>query len=269
MGRALLADPDLPNKAAKGQLDDITPCIGCGLGCIAGRETRMMTCLMNPSVGREKEMALTPAAKPKKVMVIGGGPGGLHAAMVAANRGHKVTLYEKQDRVGGQFNLAVIPPGKQELTKATQFLAHQVAKAGVKVHVNSEVTPATVEQEKPDIAVVATGGEALILNIPGVKSKNVVTAHDVLAGKVRRPYGDVLIIGGGMVGLETAEFLAHPGHNHRRAHVSTVLEMMGNRHDMVPEGRTLLMGGCTKPSQIITNRKVRDTQDGVVVVKPP
>jgi len=215
-------------------------------------------------------MALTAAAKPKKVMVIGGGPGGLHAAMVAAKRGHEVTLYEKQDRVGGQFNLAVIPPGKQELTKATQFLAHQVAKAGVKVHLNSEVTPATVDKEKPDVAIVATGGEALILNIPGVKERHVVTAHDVLSGKVRRPYGDVLIIGGGMVGLETAEFLANPGHNPIVGRTSvTVIEMLGNvGMDMVPEGRTLLMERLHEAQvRILTNRKVREIlKDGVLVV---
>ncbi|HWR69597.1 MAG TPA: FAD-dependent oxidoreductase, partial [Dehalococcoidia bacterium] len=172
--------------------------------------------------------------------------------------------------VGGQFNLAAIPPMKQELTKATQFLAHQVAKAGVKVHLNSEVTPTTVEQEKPDVAVVATGGEALILNIPGVKGKNVVTAHDVLSGKVRRPYGDVLIIGGGMVGLETAEFLAHPGHNPIVGRTSvTVIEMLGNvGMDMVPEGRTLLMERLHEAQvKILTNRKVREIlEDGAVVV---
>ena len=270
MGRALLADPELPNKAAKGQFDDITPCIGCGLGCIAGREHRMMTCLMNPSVGREKEMALTAAAKPKKVMVIGGGPGGLQAATVAANRGHQVTLYEKQAKLGGQFNLAAIPPMKQELTKATQYLSHQVAKAGVEVHLDSEVTPAVVEQEKPDVVIVATGGEALVLNIPGVKGKNVVTAHDVLAGKVRRPFGDVLIIGGGMVGLETAEFLAHPGHNPiiGRTHI-TIIEMLKEVGlDMVPEGRTLLMERLHDNGvRILTCHKVREIlQDGVVVV---
>ncbi len=272
LGRALLADPEWPNKAARGHLEDITPCIGCGLGCIHGRESHPMTCLMNPSVGREKEMGagLAPAARPKKVMVIGGGPGGLHAAMVAAQRGHQVTLCEKRDRVGGQLNLAVIPPGKQELTKATQFLARQVEKAGVKVQLNKEVTVNTVEQEKPDVAIVATGGEALILKIPGIKERHVVTAHDVLSGKVRRPYGDVLIIGGGMVGLETAEFLAHPGFNPIVGRTSvTVIEMMGNvGADMVPEGRTLLMERLHQAQvRIMTNRKVREVlQDGVVVV---
>ena len=270
LGRALLADPEWPNKAARGQLDDITPCIGCGLGCIHGREHHPMTCLMNPSVGREKEMGLVPAAKPKKVMVIGGGPGGMHAAMVAAQRGHQVTLCEKQDRLGGQFNLAVIPPGKQELTKATQFLARQVDKAGVKVRLNTEVTTGMVEQEKPDVAIVATGGEALMLNIPGIRERHVVTAHDVLSGKVRRPYGDVLIIGGGMVGLETAELLAHPGYNPIVGRTSvTVVEMMGNVGvDMVPEGRTLLMERLHAAQvRILTNRKVREIlQDGVVVI---
>lgn len=272
LGRALLADPEWPNKAARGHLEDITPCIGCGLGCIHGRESHPMTCLMNPSVGREKEMeaGLAPAAKRKKVMVIGGGPGGLHAAMVAAQRGHQVTLYEKRDRVGGQFNLAVIPPGKQELTKAIQFLARQVEKAGVKVHLRQEATAATVDQEQPDVAIVATGGEALVLNLPGIKAGHVVTAHDVLSGMVRRPYGDVLIIGGGMVGLETAEFLAHPGHNPIVGRTSvTVVEMMGGVGlDMVPEGRTLLMQRLHEAQvRILTQRKVREIlSDGVVVV---
>ncbi len=120
------------------------------------------------------------------------------------------------------------------------------------------------------MAIVATGGEALMLNIPGIRERHVVTAHDVLSGKVRRPYGDVLIIGGGMVGLETAEFLAHPGYNPIVGRTSvTVIEMMGNVGvDMVPEGRTLLMERLHEAQvRILTNRKVREIlQDGVVVI---
>jgi len=140
----------------------------------------------------------------------------------------------------------------------------------VKVHLNSEATPAKVQQEKPDVVIVATGGEALVLKIPGINERNVVTAHDVLAGKVRRPFGDVLIIGGGMVGLETAEFLAHPGHNPIVGRTSvTIIEMMKEvGMDMVPEGRTLLMERLHENDvKILTCRKVREIlQDGVVVV---
>ena len=272
MGRALLADPELPNKAMEGRFDDIAPCMGCGLGCIAGRGVggRPMTCVINPTVGREREMEIAPTARPKKVMVVGGGPGGLEAARVAAIRGHKVALYEKQAKLGGQLNLASVPPMKQEIAKATQYLSHQIAKAGVEVQLDTEVTAAVVEQVKPDVVIVATGGEALIPNIPGVKGKEVVSAHDVLTGTVPMPHGEVLIIGGGMVGLETAEFLAHPGHNPVIGRTAvTIVEMLDDvGTDMVAEGRTLLMQRLYEEgAMILTCRKVkRILEDGVVVV---
>jgi NAD(H)-dependent 7beta-hydroxy-3-oxo-delta4-cholenoic acid oxidoreductase len=272
MGRALLADPDLPKKASAGSFDDIAPCIGCGLGCIAGREAgRRMTCLVNPTVGREKKMTISPAAKAKKVMVVGGGPGGLEVARVAALRGHQVTLYERETELGGQFKLAAVPPLKQELSKAIKYLSAQIEKAGVDVHLNTEVTPEIVKKVKPDVVIVATGGESLVPDIPGAKGAKVISAHDVLAGKVVVPCGNVLVLGGGMVGLEVADYLANPGDNAVIGCTSvTVVEMLENvGMDMVPEGRTLLMQRLReKGVRILTSATVKEIlDDGVVVTR--
>ncbi|GAG45381.1 unnamed protein product, partial [marine sediment metagenome] len=209
MGRGLIADPDLPNKAAEGRLDDIRYCICCNT-CIDSMNTipGYVRCAINAEAGRETEMTMTPANKPKKVLVAGGGPGGLEAARVAALRGHKVTLYEQSDRLGGQFRIASLPPMKQELTMAIKYLSDQVKKAGVKVEMGKKATPELVEELKPDVVIVATGGLPLIpRNIPGANRKRVVTAHDVLTEKVRTGH-KVAILGGGMVGCETAEFLS-------------------------------------------------------------
>lgn len=265
MGRALLADPELPKKAKEGRFDDIAPCAGCGLGCIAGREGgRDMSCVINPTVGREKEMVIKPAAKAKKVMVVGGGPAGMEAARVANLRGHKVTLYEKSDRLGGQLNLAAVPPMKQEITKFTRYLSYQLEKGGVAVNLNTEVTPALVDEVKPDAIVIATGGEALVPNVPGIKGPKVVSAHDVLASKVTVPNGNVLVIGGGMVGLEVAEFLACPDDNPVVGNTNvTVIEMLPKvGMDMVPEGRTLLMQRLHEAGvQIRKSSKVKEILD--------
>ena len=148
MGRALLADPELPNKAKEGNIEDIAPCTSCGQGCLRTQLTyEPMTCVINPTVGREKEMTITPAAKQKKVLVIGGGPGGLEAARVSALRGHQVTLWEKASKLGGQMNLAVIPPMKQELSKWIIYLSTQVNKLPIKVELNKEATPELIKNE--------------------------------------------------------------------------------------------------------------------------
>ncbi len=270
MGRALLADPEFPNKAAEGRFDDIRPCVGCGLGCIAVRNAgRDMTCVLNPALGREREMALVAAAGPKRVMVAGGGPAGMEAARVAALRGHKVTLYEKEGKPGGQLNLAAAVPYKQEISRIPKYLLAQAEKAGVDIRLNTEVTWELVEEVGPDALVVATGAEPLVPPIPGADGERVVSAHDVLGDKVVLLPGKVLIIGGGMVGCETAEAIADRGDNPVMGRTDvTVVEMADDvALDGAPQARDLLMRRLRdKGVKILTSAKVIEfLEDGIVV----
>jgi len=161
-------------------------------------------------VGKEREYALEPAAEPKKVVVIGGGPAGMEAARVAALRRHQVVLFEKAERLGGQLTVAAVPPYKSEIANLTKYLATQVNKAGVKLELGKEATAAEVEMIAPDAVILATGVAPSIPEIPGIERENVVMAEDVLAGQAK--VGErVIVIGGELVGCETAEFLADAG----------------------------------------------------------
>ena len=270
LGRSLIADPEWPNKAKAGAWDDITPCIGCGLGCVRNRERGGdMTCIINPAVGREREMAERPASKRKKVLVAGGGPAGLAAAASAALSGHDVSLYEKEAVPGGQFNLAAVPPGKQELAKITRYQHRRALKAGAKITMGEPVTPELVASMKPDVLVVATGAAAKRPPIPGADGANVLTAHDVLSGAADVPPGSVLIVGGGMVGCETASFLANAGDNITIGRTAvTIVEMTDAAGaDMFSEGREVLMEKLRhREVRIITSAIVkRITADGAVI----
>lgn len=272
LGRSLLADQNWVNKATDGRFEDIAPCVGCGVGCISSREDGSpMSCVINPTVGREKELIIEPAAKVKNVMVIGGGPGGLEAARVAALRGHKVTIFEKDSKVGGQLNLAAVPPMKQELAKWVKYLFVQVKKAGVEIKPNTEVTPELVQETKPDVAIVAVGSEAFVPDFPGIDNPKVVTAHDVLAGKVVITTGNVVILGGGLVGCETADYLANRGDNPivGRTTVTIVTSKEETGLDMVSEIRTLLMQRLGEKGVTILNSSVvkEIVDDGVVITR--
>ncbi|MBA4396641.1 MAG: NADH:flavin oxidoreductase [Syntrophus sp. (in: bacteria)] len=214
MGRALLADHDLPNKAKTGRVDEIVPCIACSR-CLGEILSIYKTwgvgagayCTVNPLAGREGLCRLTPAATQKKVFIVGGGPAGLEAARTASARGHKVTLFEKEAETGGWLRVGCLPPHKEEIFTLAKSLVVRAQKAGADIRLNSEADPQTVAAEKPDVLVLAAGASPLVPSIPGVEAAHVVAAEDVLTGE-KTVRGSVVIIGGGLVGCETAEFLA-------------------------------------------------------------
>jgi NADPH-dependent 2,4-dienoyl-CoA reductase/sulfur reductase-like enzyme len=211
MGRALNADPELPNKALEGRLDDVRPCVGCNEGCISAvMKGRPAGCIINTEAGKESDNLSTPTTQPKRVLVVGGGPAGLEAARMAAVRGHDVTLYERSEKLGGQVNIACVAPFKQEVSQVVSYLSREVEKVGVKVEMGKEVTPALIGELRPDEVVIATGAAPLRpTSIPGIDGDNVVSAWDVLAGKSDAAIAaNVLIIGGGLVACELADFLA-------------------------------------------------------------
>ncbi len=211
VGRGFFADPEWGSKAAAGELEDIRWCTGCMQGCIYTlRREYTVKCQVNPEVGQELKMALVRADKPRRVLVIGGGPAGMEAARVAALRGHQVTLYEKAEELGGQFRLASVPPGKQEILPYLKYQARQLEKNKVKVVLGREADASTVAELKPDVVVLATGGSPKVPDIPGIRGQNVVTAQDVLSFKAITGKR-VLVAGGGMVGCETAHLLATYG----------------------------------------------------------
>lgn len=208
MGRGSLADPHLPAKAKAGEFEKIRYCIGCLQGCEAGLLAgTCATCLVNPRVGRECENPMDKTESPKKVMVIGGGPGGLMAAETAAKIGHNVTVYEAKEQLGGQFRSAAYPPGKGELSTFVSSLRKNLEDLGVVIQMGTEVSEQLIEAEKPDAIIVATGAKPLVLPISGIDGSNVVCAEDVLLGNVDVGPGPVVVCGGGEVGGETAHFL--------------------------------------------------------------
>ena len=221
MGRAQLADPDFVTKVSTGREDDVIYCIGCNQGCFDGFVSPDMphiTCLRNPSVGLEAESELRPTSDPKTVYVAGGGVAGIQAATLLHRRGHHPVLFESTGELGGQFLLAGMAPRKAEMREAAQAMGRTLLKEGVEVRLHTKLTPDKLIGA--DALVIATGATPILPTFPGRDLPNVYDSHDVLSQTVF-PTGRVVVIGGGLVGLEVAEYLAG------RADSITVLEMLG------------------------------------------
>jgi 2,4-dienoyl-CoA reductase-like NADH-dependent reductase (Old Yellow Enzyme family)/thioredoxin reductase len=259
-GRQSLADPAMPLKAQEERLEDMTPCIACLQGCVANMYAgNPICCLTNPQLGREID-GMPAAEKSKKIYVIGGGVAGMCAAYVSKIRGHEVTLFEATDKLGGNMRLAAYPPGKGDLTNMIRSYIVKCEKAGVDIRMNTKVTAEMIKEDTPDAVILATGSETLILPfIKGIKNPDIVHGIDCLEGT--RPVGHkVLVVGGGMVGAETAEFLAELGHE-----VSVIEMRDAIGADVIHEHRVFLMEGFEKYGieQIVNAAVTEIFSDGV------
>lgn len=260
-GRSLLCDPDIPHKLETGE--PIRECMSCNKGCtdaIAGKGTfRFVSCVLNPENGFEATKRIKKAAVSRNVAVVGGGISGLEAARVAALAGHKVTLFEASYRLGGQINIASVPPRKEEMVRSLAYYEKILPSLGIDVRMGHLFTK---EDAKGfDHIILATGAEPLVPNIPGIHEVNVASAWDVLAGKAL-PFGRVVVLGGGLVGAETAEYLAHKG-----LHVS-IVEMTGTiAAQESPTILPIMMGDFAEHGvELLTNRKAKSIGLHEVVV---
>lgn len=211
MGRPLLADPDLPKKAAAGDFHAIRRCIACNQGCLDMVFTLQdVQCTVNPLAGREDQVSVLPAETAKEILVIGGGPAGLEIAYVAASRGHKVTLWEKSSQLGGNLRYAAMPPGKEDFITLLGFYEEMLARYGVTVLLNHDANVDQIVQAGVDLVVLASGSLPIEAPFPVSNPKIITTALEVLDGTVI-PGEKVVVIGGGSVGCETAITIAEMG----------------------------------------------------------
>ncbi|MGD2099549.1 MAG: FAD-dependent oxidoreductase [Desulfobacterales bacterium] len=236
IGRGLLADPQLPNKAREGRLDEIRTCIACNTCMESIFRKGRIECLVNPMLGREKEMAFVPTRKPKSVMVVGGGPGGLNVAWVAARRGHKVDVFEKRSVLGGQLLSGSVPVHKKELLSLIRFQKKQIEKFGVTCHLGHAVKVTDIQKFNPDVVILATGSKPALPPVDGIHRSIVATYEDVLNGSPPS-FTKAVVVGGGSTGLELALYLAENG-----CHVSVVEMLAKIGHGLESMNKKILLG---------------------------
>ncbi len=267
LGRPLIADPEWPKKVSEGRLSDLRRCIRCNQGCFAAlRDPRRerISCLYNPAAGREFEHVMNKAEKKKTVVVVGGGPAGCEAARVTGSRGHRVFLIEKSARLGGQFNLASLPPEKGDFGKLVEFYEKELPRLGVDVRLNTEATQELLASLNADAFIIAAGSIPSRPPIPGANLPHVTTAHDVLSGKFKVEAGPVIVIGGGASGLETADFISQTGFK------VTVVEMLAKAGRDIVDGigvREALLGRLSDHGvTILTSHRAMAIEEDATVL---
>jgi NADPH-dependent 2,4-dienoyl-CoA reductase/sulfur reductase-like enzyme len=262
MARALVADPYLPRKALEGKREEIRGCIYCLEDCAqSGVPGLGRSCSVNPFAGQEYVMEIKPAAKKKKVAVAGGGPAGMQAAILASQRGHDVTLYEKQSSLGGQFRLADKAPFKGEVSELLRYLDYMLVKEGVRVVTNSKVGTKEIADENPDVVILATGSNPRIPDIPGA---DLPFVYDFRKVYEKMPYFGkyIIIIGGGDIGCETADMLASV---EREITILEVLPAVLNNMKSIPR-EDLLNRLKEKKVNILTETEAVSIENGKVFI---
>ncbi len=263
MGRALIADPDLPTKALQGRREEIIPCISCNR-CVLSIRKGSLQCAVNPETGREALFKLKKADRPKRVWIIGGGPAGMKAAEIASLRGHQVTLFEEQRRLGGRFLLAAIPPKKQILKEFIEYLTKRIKKLPVKIVSGKPFNLSLLEKDRPDVAIVATGAKPFFPPIDGIQEAKAISVEEALSGEVHLGR-KILVVGGGGIGAEVADYLSENGKE------VTLIEMReGIALDLVGHLQHFLNTRLkAKGVQILTSTKaIRFEKEGLWVEDP-
>lgn len=266
MGRASLADPLAPKKYMEGREDEILTCIGCVQGCLGNlRKNIPIQCLVNPRTVKEYccDLSVLPEEQHRNVVVIGGGVSGCEAAVAAAMKGHKVAVYEKQDHLGGQWKLASVPSAKQDFTTLLQWQQVQFRKYGVEVHLNTEYTEDMAKAEKPDVIIYAAGSTEKTLPFPGLDGEHVFKAQEILSGRKNTSGDNVVVIGGGSVGVETAAHLAQDFKQVTILEVREKISMDGEFSNNYFLFKLL----DEKKVQSYTNAFYQNFEDGVVTFK--
>jgi 2,4-dienoyl-CoA reductase (NADPH2) len=212
IGRALIADPDFPRKVQEGRLAEIRPCIACNACVDLVANAKQARCAVNPEVGREDSWRIEPAAVPRRVMVVGSGPAGMEAARIARLRGHEVSIWERDEQLGGKLDVASRAPSKGTVLTFRDFQARVIRELGVEVHTGVEIDAETIRGAMPDVVLIATGADPLVPPIPGIGGPNVIDAQEILHDRVTVEPGErFAVIGGSATGCETAEWLVAAG----------------------------------------------------------